>query len=206
MKIICAFGQLMNGKDVFCDYLSEKLNNIDAISWSRGSFAYAVKKVYQDTFNVDNKFIEKWKRISECPDGMQMNVRQGLQFIGDGFRKIKGNIWIEIAFRDKSKNIIFSDGRYVNEAKSVVENGGINILIFRNGYLNNDPNLSESGLKPLVEFCEQNCKDGLIDKNLPNIPEELKLFDIFVKNDGSLQDFYNKIDDIIIPLIKKKYY
>lgn len=206
MKVICAFGQLMNGKDVFCDYLSEKLNDINEINWTRASFASAVKKVYKDTFNVDSAFIEKWKRISDCPDGMQMNVRQSLQFIGDGFRKIKGDIWIEIAFRDKSKNTILSDGRYINEAKKVFEIGGLNVLIFRKGYLNDDPNLSESGLRPLVEFCENNCQDGLIDKNLQNIPEELKFFDVFIKNDGNLQNFYNKIDDIIIPLIKNKYY
>lgn len=206
MKIICAFGQLMNGKDVFCDYLKLKLNELDKIFWERSSFADAVKKTYENAFGVDRSFIEKYKRISENPPGMDMNVRKGLQFIGDGFRKIKGDIWIEIALRDKSKNIILSDGRYVNEAKKVNENNGINILIFRKGYLNDDPNPSESGLKPLIEFCEVNCEDGLINKDLPNLPEELKSFDIFIRNDNDLQNFYNKIDDIIIPLIKEIYY
>ena len=206
MKVICAFGQLMNGKDVFCDYLKLKLNELNSIFWERSSFADAVKKVYESAFAVDRSFIEKYKRMPINPPGMQMNVRQALQFIGDGFRKIKGDIWIEIAFRDKAKNIILSDGRYINEAKKVAENGGINILIFRKGYLNDDPNPSESGLKPLVEFCEVHCQDGLINKDLPNLPEELKSFDIFIKNDGDLENFYNKIDNIIIPLIKKKYY
>ena len=206
MKIVCSFGQLMNGKDVFCDYLKTKLDETNHLIWERSSFADAVKKVYENAFGVDRNFIEKYKRIPENPPGMDMNVRKGLQFIGDGFRKIKGDIWIEIAFRDKSRNIILSDGRYINEAKKVFENGGINILIFRNGYLNDDPNPSESGLKPLVEFCDKNCKDGFIEKDLPNMPEGLEFFDIFIRNDGNLENFYNKIDDIIIPLIKKKYY
>ena len=206
MKIICAFGQLMNGKDVFCDYLKSKLNELNVIFWERSSFADAVKKVYENAFAVDRSFIEKYKRMPINPPGMQMNVRQALQFIGDGFRKIKGDIWIEIAFRDKAKNMILSDGRYLNEAKKVNENDGINILIFRKGYLNDDPNPSESGLKPLVEFCEKYCQDGFIDKDLPNLPEELKSFDIFIRNDGDLENFYKKIDNIVIPLIKKKYY
>lgn len=206
MKAICAFGQLMNGKDVFCDYLKKKLDELNEIFWERASFADAVKKTYENAFGVDRSFIEKYKRISENPPDMQMNVRQSLQFIGDGFRKIKDDIWIEIALRDKTRNIILSDGRYINEAKKVTEIGGINILIYRNGYLNDDPNPSESLLRPLVEFCEKNCQDGLINKNLSNMPEELKLFDIFLKNDGDLQKFYNKIDNVIIPLIKEIYY
>ena len=39
-----------------------------------------------------------------------------------------------------------------------------------------------------------------------NIPEELKPFDVFIRNDGDLQDFYNKIDNIILPLIKESFY
>lgn len=206
MKIICVFGQLMNGKDVFCDYLFDKFKNLEKIKWERGSFAGAVKNVYKNAFGVDNEFIEKWKRISDCPEGMLINVRQGLQFIGDGFRKIKENIWIDIALRNKEKNIIISDGRYVNEAIEVSKDKGINILIYRKGFLNNDPNPSESGLRPLVEFCDKNFKDGLINKTMVNMPEELKSFDIFIRNDGDLQDFYNKIDNIILPLMKERFY
>lgn len=206
MKIICVFGQLMNGKDVFSDYLKIKLDKLNGISWERGSFAGAVKNVYNNAFGVDNEFIEKWKRISDCPEGMLMNVRQSLQFIGDGFRKIKGDIWIDIALRNKEKNSIISDGRYVNEAVEVSKNKGINILIYRKGFLNDDPNPSESGLRPLAEFCDNNCEDGLINKTMVNIPEELKSFDIFIRNDGDLQDFYNKIDNIIFPLIKERFY
>jgi hypothetical protein len=206
MKIICAFGQLMNGKDVFSDYLYDKLNNFKNINWERSSFAGAVKKVYKDAFGVNSEFIEKWKRISDCPEGMSMNVRQGLQFIGDGFRKIKNDIWIEIALRNKEKNLILSDGRYINEAKEVTKNGGINVLIYRKGFLNDDPNPSESVLRPLAEYCDNNCKDGLINKNIDNLPEGLNYFDIFIRNDGDLLNFYNKIDNVIIPLIKEVYY
>ena len=206
MKIICVFGQLMNGKDVFSDYLKIKLDELSSIFWERASFANAVKDVYENALGVDRSFIEKYKRMPINPPGMQMNVRQSLQFIGDGFRKIKGDIWIEIALRDKKRNIIISDGRYINEAKKVNENRGLNILIFRKNYLNNDPNPSESGLRPLAEFCDNNCKDGLINKTMENTPEELKPFDIFIRNDGDLQYFYNKIDNIILPLIKERFY
>src|SRR3990167_3977741 len=99
-KLISIFGQLSSGKDCLADYLVNRLNERQMIGeFSRSAFANAVKKVYQDAFGVDRDFVEKWKRIPEPPPGMNINVRKGLQFIGDGFRRIKSDIWIEIALR-----------------------------------------------------------------------------------------------------------
>ena len=73
-------GQMQNGKDTIADYLH------DVFSWERNAFAAGVKKVFCDTFGVDEAFIEKWKVIPEPPTGFLKTVRQSLQFIGDGFR------------------------------------------------------------------------------------------------------------------------
>lgn len=203
MNIIGAAAQLNSGKDVFCDYL-EKILNHNVKIWERTAFANAVKEVFQSSFNVDRKFIEDWKRESSPPPGMQLSVRKALQFIGDGFRQIKQDIWIEIAFRNNSKNKIFSDCRYFNEARAIKEKNGLMFLIYRPGFLNDDPNPSESQLKPLVEFCIKNVKEGPIN-NLDNAPENLKYYDFFLINNGTLEELYSKIDTIVIPFIKSKF-
>ena len=89
MPHIAAFGQAAFGKDVLSNYLKENLKN--NFIWERASFADAVKRVFEDSFGYDREFTEKWKRIPEPPEGLELPVRQSLQLIGDGFRKIKKN-------------------------------------------------------------------------------------------------------------------
>lgn len=218
MKAICVSAQLCMGKDVTCDYLVNRLNAIIRLKenqavglWERSSFADSVKKIYELAFGVDRQFIEDWKRNPDPPDGMQKNVRQGLQFIGDGFRTIKSDIWIDIALRDKSKNICISDGRYINEAKAVKDKNGITILLYRSGFLNDDPNLSESQLRPVLSWASKNLKNGpinifsLSEEQLKDVPNGIEFFDYFLINDGSLLDLYNKIDQELIPYVLDHY-
>jgi hypothetical protein len=196
------------GKDVTCDYLVQSLNASSSNIWQRTSFADSVKKIYEIAFGVDRDFIENWKRNSNPPDGMLKNVRQGLQFIGDGFRTIKSDIWINIALRDESKNICISDGRYINEAKAVKEKNGITILLYRPAFLNDDPNPSESQLRPLLDWASKNLQTGPIDisnAQQAEIPEGLQYFDYFLVNDGEIEDLHKKIDEFVIPYITRHY-
>lgn len=205
MKIVAFAGQLASGKDVSADYLAQKVNeNKKSGSWERSAFASAVKKVYMDAFDVDKNFIELWKRKDEIPEGMSMNVRKSLQFIGDGFRQIKPSIWIDIALREENKQLIISDARYINEAKAIRAKGGINIILYREGYLNNDPNPSESQIKPLVQYCLSNQGDGPIAK-YANGPFGLELYDFFLINNGTINDLHNKIDKLLIPFIESRF-
>lgn len=205
MKIVAFAGQLASGKDVASDYICKKLNdNSTSGFWERSAFAAAVKQVYMDAFGVDKEFIEIWKRKDELPEGMIMNVRKSLQFIGDGFRQIKPSIWIEIAIRNESKQLVISDARYINEAKAIRAKGGINIIIYRDGYLNDDPNPSESQIKPLVQYCLANFKDGPIVASEKS-PFGLEYYDFFLRNDGNINDLYKKIDEILIPFVESKY-
>jgi len=206
--IIGAAAQLNSGKDVLCDYLFKKLNSeTPDFPWKRSAFANAVKNVYETSFGVDRQFIEDWKRDPNPPPGMLMNVRKGLQFIGDGFRQIKSNIWIDLVFREnENNNVIISDCRYINEAKAIKEKNGITILMHRVGFLNDDPNPSESQIRPIVEFCLKNVKDGPIPSlgyiaNL-NPPDGIEYYDFFLNNDGSLEDLYGKANELLIPFIK----
>lgn len=223
MQVIGVAAQLANGKDVLCDYLVGKLNErlfVDGSwnfspqnqheikPWERGAFANAVKEVYETSFGVDREFTEAWKRNPEPPPGMLMNVRKSLQFIGDGFRQIKGDIWIDIALRDTSKKLIISDSRYINEAKAVKAKDGIMIILYRPGFLNDDPNPSESQLRPLVEWCINNLNEGPIKNRKStskDMPEALSYYDYFLVNDGSINDLYSKIDYKLIPFIEAHY-
>jgi hypothetical protein len=199
-NIIATYAQLANGKDTLCDYLADALPKEK--TWERGAFANAVKDTYCNAFGVSREFIENWKRNPEPPPGMLMNVRKGLQFIGDGFRQIVPSIWIDIALRSKD-NLIISDGRYINEAKAVHNKKGLNILIYREGYLNDDPNPSEAQLKPIIEYCIENkVAEGPINLfGHKDYPEGLEYFDFFIINNSSRNDFYEKINSQLIPFI-----
>lgn len=200
MKIIGLAGQLMSGKDTFADRLCQILNE-NGDKWVRNAFANNVKKIFMDTFQVDWNFIEKWKRTDEIPEGFNKPIRECLTFIGSGFRKIKSNIWIDLAFRnlDDSSNQIISDVRYINEAVRIRELNGLTILLWRKGFENNIQNDSEQELVPFVKQLLDHEIEGLIDPSL-NIP-----FDIFIKNDSSLDAFHEKMDKIVIPYIERKY-
>ena len=216
MHVLGVAAQLANGKDVLCDYLVKVLNREYSESnparWHRTAFANAVKDVFESSFAVDREFTEKWKRLSESPPGMLQSVRKSLQFIGDGFRKIRDEIWIEIALRDESKKLVVSDSRYINEARAVKDKGGFMVVLYRPGFLNDDPNPSEAQIKPIVEFCATYLEEGPIpsyDKLISlygeKVPEGMRHYDYYLINDGTLDDLYSKVDRLLIPIIEENY-
>ena len=95
----------------------------------------------------------------------------------------------------------YLDGRYLNELKNIKLNRGYNILLYRPGFENNDPNPSEAQIKILVDyFCSMN-KEGDVSLIRDIEVEGSDLVDFFIINDGSLEDLYKKIDSLIIPYI-----
>lgn len=210
IEVIGVAGQKQNGKDTLTDILTSMLG------WERHSFAYAVKKIYCDAFDKDFDFIERWKVISEPPVGMLKNVRESLQFIGDGFRDIQPDIWITTAFREPEmyRRKVMSDLRYVNEAIQVKKKNGFNFLIYRPGMLNNDPNRSESQIRPYVEWCESVGKEGLITEwpeyqaavqgETSEFFRDLSNFDYFIRNEGTIYQLGQKVQNKVIPLIKER--
>lgn len=204
MKTILFSGQLMSGKDVSADYICDSLNENLSFEnkWKRTCFAKNVKDIYKKAFGVDDDFIEKWKRNEQNPPNMNINVRKALQFIGDGFRSIKENVWIEST--DLNKTII-SDGRYINEAYEIKRLGGISILLCRPDYINNDPNPSESQLCPIVDYFLNNYVDRRINKeDLRKAPKGAEYYDFFIVNDRGLDNLYTKLDRLVIPCIREE--
>jgi len=206
MKVIGVAGQMQNGKDSLADYVAEK------IGWERDAFAKEVKKVFAKSFGVSLEFIEEWKVKDECPPGFDKPIRQGLQFIGDGFREIQGNIWIELAFRNRTNPVVISDCRYINELKKIRDVGGLNVLIWRTGKENNDPNASEAQIKPVVDWFMKTGREGLVMKDMiservafESFVDGTEYVDVFIKNEGTLEDLYKKVDYYVLPLIEEKY-
>lgn len=193
MQVITVSGQARFGKDVVSDYIAYKIN------YKRIAFASNVKKIFCETFDVDMEFIEKWKVISEPPPGFDMPVRQALQFIGDGFRKIKSDIWIDLIFRKNPTKVIVSDGRYINELKRTHDNNGINILLWRPGFENNDPNQSESQIKSIIDWhISKNVEGDVRQINRDRSPEGCGYIDYFIINNGTLDTLYKKIEDMVL--------
>lgn len=214
MKLVGIAAQLGNGKDTFADYLAKKLNerqcNDSVKLWGRIGFAHAVKKVFMDSFDVSWDFVEEWKRKNEPPPGFDLPIRQCLQLIGDGFRKMKSNIWIEIGLRT-DRNIIISDVRYLNEAAAIREKGGLNVLLWRKGWENNDSNPSEAQIKPTVDWFVKSGMEGDVRVELPGLVTlpcgimQPNLFDFFFRNEGDIDELYRKIDELLIPAIEGHY-
>lgn len=201
-NIIAIHSQMSMGKDTLADYLAKKLNGMAFIEdkYRRNAFANAVKNLYAEAFGVDRDFVEGWKRVAHPPPGMLKNVRQSLQFIGDGFRTIKPNIWVDIAMQGTSQ--IISDGRYINEARSVYFENGFNILMGRPGYLNDDPNKSEAEIRPIVEYFMNKKKDGKPFRGeIGDEPEPHLFYRHFVRNDAGLDELYEYTDAHLIPHI-----
>ena len=248
MFVVGVAGQMQAGKDTLADRLCHQLNakhNVkvdeelenmlgterdyresqgwepDYDPWKRSAFASNVKRVYCETFNVDAAFVEQWKTKAENPPGFDMPVRQALQFIGDGFRNIRGSIWLDLAFRDDVPKII-SDVRYVNEFTRVKTEGGLNILIGRPDKLNDDPNGSEAQIRPYIDWCFKtfspnvkfvdmrdidwaSVRDKLLQKVAGNgkpidePPPNIEMFDVFIRNDGSIDELYEIVDTKLVP-------
>jgi hypothetical protein len=216
MNVIAVAAQMQNGKSTVVDFISEKLN------WKKVAFAKKVKEIYCDAFNVDVAFIEKWKvKKDECPPGFDMPVRQGLQFIGDGFRKIMPTIWMDKCFTLNEPPMIIEDGRYINELVKVQEMGGINILIWRPGWENDDPNGSEAEIRPVMEYFK-NLKIGVAtnlmvefegDTSILNLtptsllgkPRGTQQIDYFIRNEGTVEQLYAKLENDLIPYLNKRF-
>lgn len=201
MKIIAIAGQMRNGKDEIGGHICKRME------FKPASFAAPVKKIFCDAFNVNIEFVEKWKIEKDPPPGFKKNVRQSLQFIGDGFRQILPDVWIDYAIRNNSDYSCFMDCRYFNEMIKVKQRGGINILVWRPSFENDDPNPSESEVKPLVDYYSHKKIEGYVKKlhEDKSAPKNANLIDFFIINNGTLEDLYVKVDKYIItflPLIE----
>jgi len=186
--------QMRMGKDTAADHLLKRLNETKILGpWFRGSFAKEVKKLFCETFNVSPEFIEEWKVKTEIPPGFAMPIRDGLTIIGNGFRDIQRDVWIKKLFENNSANLVISDTRYINEANQIQNRGGITILLYRPGFENNKPSASEQELMPFVRALKDKPSGFIENEDIP--------FDLWLVNDGTLENLHNRIDEVVMPYI-----
>jgi hypothetical protein len=190
--IIGVAGQQRQGKDVASDHIAQ------IMGLNRGAFATGVKQVFCEYFGVDMEFVERWKVVDETPPGFMVSVRKALQFIGDGFRGIKDDVWVDRLFRQHPDNVVISDVRYRNELAATRDRGGLNILIYRPGFMNDDPNGSEAQIRPFVEHFLDSGSEGRV-----RAEGHFGLIDFFLVNDGGIDDLYSKIDGLVVPFLKR---
>lgn len=111
--------------------------------------------------------------------------RKFLQFIGTEWARNKNpNIWIELVLKSikeipENENIFCSDIRFLNELEMLKENKWICIKIDRNVEISQ--RLGTGDEKHISERELETCGK----------------WDYFIENNGSLDDLYKKIDEII---------
>jgi hypothetical protein len=197
--IIGLAGQAASGKDTVANILIPHLNQISGFTFVRNSFAGNVKKIFAQAFGVDLDFIEEWKRKDVAPQNFLVPVRRGLQMIGDGFRQIKSDVWIEFVLKNPQNDLVISDVRYCNEALQIKKYQGINVCLIRPDMMNNDTNDSEKIMGQIALHFDRMGYDGSIvyDENYP-------MFDYFLKNDGDLKKLEDRVVNELLPYIKSK--
>jgi hypothetical protein len=237
MKVVAFGGQIASGKDSCADYLVEKLNrrlcgndydSTMGMGWKRMAFGDGVKKVFMDAFGEDLSFVEKWKRDEEIPQDYLVTIRKALQIIGDDFRHIHPDVWVNLVFRHAPERVVISDVRYVSEALAVKKHGGVNVLLWRPGHENDMNHPSEAQVRPYVEYFKKKNTDfvskqkdvtrplkGSLSDFVHKIQEVLKvkkvseeiypenLFDVFLVSE-TLELLYDKIDEIVLPYVEKR--
>jgi hypothetical protein len=202
-KTIAIFGQKQMGKTDGGQYIVDFFNN-NGQKWKTLAFADAIKDSFCELFGVTREFIEIWKENPSTPPGWQMTVRKALQFIGDGFRGIKSDVWIAHTLNDVKKwdgnGVVIVDGRYINEFIACKKINSIVMLIYRPGFLNDIDHPSEKQVKPILDwFLKWDVPEGWVSKDVKdyidiNSPSITDYVDLWIKNDGTKEQYQAKIE------------
>ena len=173
------------GKDTSSDYLVEKH------SFTKMTFAEPIKDASRILFGFSEE--QLYGDLKEDIDpNWGTSPRIVLQYLGtDVFRNdinkiipsIGNDFWVKlmkIKYQQSLENdptikYTISDVRFPNEVKAIHDLGGIVIKIERPGFSNNENDEHES------------------EKNI----DLIKDFDELIINDGSLNDLYSKVDELV---------
>ncbi len=185
--LIGIVGLIGSGKDTVAQRLVEKHGYV------RDSFAKSLKDAVSSMFNWDREMLEgdttSSRHWREQPDkfwserfGKPVTPRWVLQHFGTEVMRghMYDAIWVDSCIgRYKGQNTVISDTRFVNEIKTIKAHGGI-IICVKRGELPTQKQMQERG-------AHQSEWDWLDSK-----------FDITIQNNGTLEELYTKVDDLII--------
>ncbi len=185
--LIGIVGLIGSGKDTVAQRLVENHGYV------RDSFAKSLKDAVSSMFNWDREMLEgdttSSRHWREQPDkfwserfGKPVTPRWVLQHFGTEVMRghMYDAIWVDSCIgRYKGQNTVISDTRFVNEIKTIKAHGGI-IICVKRGELPTQKQMQERG-------AHQSEWDWLDSK-----------FDITIQNNGTLEELYTKVDDLII--------
>ena len=185
--LIGLVGLIGSGKDTVANRL------VSHHGFVRDSFAKSLKDATASIFGWDREMLEGNTESSrhwrEQPDkfwserfGKPVTPRWVLQHFGTEVMRghMYDAIWVDSCIgRYKGQNTVISDTRFVNEIKTIKAHGGI-IICVKRGELPTQKQMQERG-------AHQSEWDWLDSK-----------FDITIQNNGTLEELYTKVDDLII--------
>lgn len=196
-KFICIFGQMNNGKSTIARMLRQSLeNNIQKVNRVAviNAFSNPIKEQVAEVMGVSREWLEQWKNKNELPPGWGKTVRQVLQEVGEYWRTVNPDVWINQAFTwfNHGKSLapiirIYEDGRYRNEFRASVDRQGFNIFVYRpEHYVSKPYHYSEV-------WCETLAYSLL--KRYSNY--ELDQFNAVIRNDQSEEHLRDRVDEIM---------
>ena len=185
--LIGVVGLIGSGKDTVSKRLEQKHG------FRRDSFAKSLKDAVSAMFNWDREMLEgngddsrQWR---EQPDefwskkfGKTVTPRWVLQHFGTEVMRqhMHDAIWIDSCLsRYDGKPTVISDTRFQNELKTIKENKG-QIILVKRGELPTREQMQDKGAhKSEWDWMGWN-------------------FDHVIENDGTKEDLYNKVDDLVV--------
>lgn len=197
--IIGVCGLIGAGKDTIADYL------VNIHEFRRDSFASTLKDAVASVFGWDRIMLEGRTKSSrewrEQPDawwsqrlGQEITPRWVLQYWGTEVcrKAFHDDIWIaslENKLRTTSDDVVISDCRFPNEISAIRKQGGHVIRVIRG----TDPDWFEQAAQHLRG-------NGPLPGGLPHQSEWAWAgteFDAIVDNNGTLDDLYSQINDLV---------
>lgn len=126
--------------------------------------------------------------IAEKYFNIKIKDRMVLQGIGESLRQVDSNVWINYLFSKINKNktkVVISDLRRLDEYERIINEGftPVRIVVDRNKAIDR--------LKERDGNCDIALLDNYVESETRNIPMHE------IHNDGSIEDFYRKIDEFV---------
>jgi len=184
-------GKMRSGKSTCAEYIKKNYN------YEEKFFAESLKYIIQYLFKFSDEQLygNDKQKIDEY---WGISARQAMQYIGTNlFREqmdklipgISESFWITVLERElnKNKNYVFSDCRMQNEIdfiKKFGNHGGIIVKIIR----------------PQKEVEERDIlkEDHTLSHKTESNIDEVKGYDYVIINDGTKEDLYKKLDDLML--------
>ena len=191
--LIGIVGLISSGKGTVADRLVGKHG------YQKDSFAKSLKDAVASMFNWDRALLEgdtdssrQWR---EQPDefwskkfGKPTTPRWVLQYFGTEVMRgqMYDGIWVDSCIgRYKGQDTVIADTRFPNEVKQIREQGGVILLVKRF----KDPDWFTSYVEGNIE------PKGIHSSEYAWAKEE---FDFVIENNGTKEELYAKIDDLIV--------